>query len=479
MPPPRKNPGEKLDCSRRSITPFQSYVNSLITKKPEKIKMLLARALMNDDTLMDFNGQIHANECVFSYPDSNWYSVYLINSNGKKYWGDSGAQKFYFQMDFQTNAEGLPIDAFPVNGTLETPDELMVNGIEIKNCVLKENGKCGNPESKKKKKKSSAIEEEYASEEETSDAILQNLSTVGISGSSKQKMPRDYFENLGSKSLIIDWMIANMKPNEIFKCIQHGSLSADDVKTAQQILESKPSGSRPSGGGPSSTSEIQSVIKSFSPSEIHGMVKVITKEELISAVNRIKDPERKKISIVGLCKRAGIKKYTIETSAKTGKVKILEDGEQVDDINDVLNECANKEAYRLKKLIKIQSISRGVKQGNFSKEDLMNYQGGKVPLPYTLMASVKRHFPLIRKYTNENGLLYASIPSVREDDELFYFKVDDVLGNDLKKLDKKIQEGSVSFGKRKFSFGKRKFSFRKRNFSVKKLKNDLKIIKKF
>ena len=152
MPPSRKNPGEKLDCSRRSITPFQSYVNSLITKKPEKIKMLLARALMNDDTLMDFNGQIHANECVFSYPDSNWYSVYLINGNGKKYWGDSGAQKFYFQMDFQTNAEGLPIDAFPVNGTLETPDELMVNGIEIKNCVLKENGKCGNPESKKKKK---------------------------------------------------------------------------------------------------------------------------------------------------------------------------------------------------------------------------------------------------------------------------------------------------------------------------------------
>ena len=79
MPPVRKNPGDRMDCSKRSVNPFQTYVNHLITKKPEKIKLLLARALMNDDSLMDFNGQIHANECVFSYPYSNWYSVYLID----------------------------------------------------------------------------------------------------------------------------------------------------------------------------------------------------------------------------------------------------------------------------------------------------------------------------------------------------------------------------------------------------------------
>ena len=35
MPRPRKNPGDPMDCSRRSITPFQTYINHLITKKPE------------------------------------------------------------------------------------------------------------------------------------------------------------------------------------------------------------------------------------------------------------------------------------------------------------------------------------------------------------------------------------------------------------------------------------------------------------
>ena len=109
----------------------------------------------------------------------------------------------------------------------------------------------------------------------------------------------------------------------------------------------------------------------------------------------------------------------------------------------------------------------------------MNYQGGKKPLPYSLMESVKRYFPLIKKYENHDGLLYASIPSVREDGDLFYYKVDDVLGNDLKKLDDKIAAGTVSFGKRKFSFGKNLKSFKKIKSKLKTLKKDLNKIPKF
>ena len=469
MPPVRKNFNDPMDCSRRSANPFQTYINQLILKHPEKIKQLLARALMNDDSLMEFNGQVHANECVFSYPNSNWYSVYLINKNGEKYFGETGAQKFYFQLDFQLNKEGIPFDAFPINPTFQTPDELMINGSEIKNCIVKENGKCGNPESKKKKKK---LEEEDFEEEqgETSEAILASLSKVSGGPAGKQKMPRDYFENLGSKSLIIDWMITNMKPGEIFKCIQRGSLSAEDVKQAQTLLGSIPS--QPSEAGPSQ-SEINAVIQTFSPSQINGMISVVTKEELVSAVSRIKDPERKKKGIVSLCKRAGIKKYSLQTSTKTGKVKIVDDQDEVvDDINEVLNECAEKEAFRLKKILKIQSISQAVKQGKLSKEDLMNYRGGNKPLVYSMMASVKHHFPLIKNYENQNGMLYASIPSVREDDTLYYFKVDDVFGKDLRKLDNKIQSGEVSFGR--FSFG------RKRSTKITKLrilKRDLKKVK--
>lgn len=475
MPRVRQNPGEKLDCSKRSVTPFQIYVNHLITRKPEKIKALLARALMNDDSLMDFNGQINANECVFSYPDSNWYSVYLMKNNGEMYWGTTGARKFYFQMDFRLDGEGVPIDAFPINGTLETPDELMVNGSEMKNCVIKENGKCGNPESKKKKKKSGAVQEDYE-EQETPEQILQNVSQVSLVSGPKQKMPRDYFENLGSKSLIIDWMIANMKPNEIFKCIQSGSLSAEDLQQAESLLTTIPSSSSNQASGVSQA-EINSVINSFSPGEISNMVKVITREELVGAVSRIKDPERRKESIITLCKRAGLKKYSIRKNAKGKNIILDEDGEQVDDINEVLDECAKREAYRLKKMLKIKSISQDVKKGLLSRQDLIGYRGGIVRLPYTLMASVKRHFPLIRKYENQDGYLFASIPGGRDDDgTLFYYKVDDILGRDLKKLDKLMESGEVSFGKR-VSFGK-KTSKKSRIISLKQLLSDLKNIKK-
>jgi hypothetical protein len=439
MPPPRKNPGEPMDCSRRGTSPFQTYVNHLITKKPEKIKLMLARALYNDDYLMDFNGQVHANECVFSYPKSNWYSVYLINSQGKPYWGESGAVKYYFQMDFRLNPEKTQIiDASIVNGTTETPDELMVDGVEMKNCIVKENGSCGNPEPKKKKKKTGAVVEDD-SEDETSEAILQSLQGAGVNTKpTKTKMPREYFESLGSKALIIDWMIANMKPNEIFKCIQSSSLSAADIQQAQSILgQGSSSGAGPSSGA-SPSNEIASVVNSFPPEEVDSMIKSITKEQLIAAFNEIKDKEKKKRGILTLCKRAGVKGYSSRTTAN-GRITIIdENGEQVDDINEVLDECAEKEAIRLKKLLKITSISQDMKE--MSKEDLMNYQGGKVRIPYSLVKYVKFYFPLIKNYKDVDGDLFASIPSVREDDTLYYFKNDDVLGKDLRALDEKLKD---------------------------------------
>jgi hypothetical protein len=131
-------------------------------------------------------------------------------------------------------------------------------------------------------------------------------------------------------------------------------------------------------------------------------------------------------------------------------------------------------------MLKITSISQDIKQGKLSKEDIMNYGGGSIQIPYSMIASVKRNFPLIKNYENRGGLLYASIPSVREDDTLYYFKVDDILGKDLRKLDKKIQSGEVSFGKRtsKFSsFGKKRSIKTVKNKSLKSLKQDLRKVK--
>ena len=452
MPRQRKNPGEPLECSRRSVTPFQTYVNHLITKKPEKIKALLARALLNEGYLEDFNGQVHANECVFSYPDSNWYAVYLINrKTGESYFGEDGARKFYFQMDFKIDDDGVPVDATPVNGTLETPDELMVGGVEIKNCIVK-NGKCANPESKKKKKKTVSVEDyEEPEEGETPEEILESLQQQTGKTGTKQKMPRTYFESLRSKNLIIEWMIANMKPDEIMKCIQRGSLTAEEMQQAESILDSRPSGS--------DVEEIQALKESFSPAQINKMIKTVTKNQLVNAMKNITDANRRRKIIISTCNRAGVKKYSLQTNSKGKFVIVDQDGDTVDDINEVIETCAEKEAFRIRKLLKLKSISQDFKTGNNSKAQLIAY--GKKPLPYFLIASVKRHFPLIRKYTNNSGELYASIPGgVDEDGEIYYYKVADVTGNDLAKLDKLMQQGVFGVSREELiAYGKKVLPF--------------------
>ena len=461
MPPQRKNPGEKMDCSRRSVSLFQTYVNHLITKKPEKIKSLLARALMNDDFLMDFNGQVHANECVFTYPDSNWYSVYLVNQKGEQYWSTDGATKFYFKLDFDVDQNGIPHDARIIEATTTVPPELE----NVKNCVIKPNGKCGNPESKKKKKKV-VDDSDDESDENTPEEILAQVQQIQTgSASQKQKMPREFFEGLGSKSLIIDWMIANMKPADILKCIQKNSSSQSDISHAQSIIESQPS----------SSYSVNDVLQSYPPNQVSSMLKVVTKEELVKAVSGLTG-DRKKQGIVTLCRRAGVKGYTLKTNSKTGKVSIVdEEGDPVDSIDQVLDICAEREVYRLKKLLKISSIASDVKQGNFTKQQLMEWKGGNKRLPYSTAGAVKKYFPLIKDLENQNGDLYGRIPSVREDGVLYYYKLDDILGKDLKKLDDKISNGSVSFGRKrtktkKYSKKRSKKVTKKRSKKVTKVK---------
>jgi len=472
--PPRKDPDAKLDCSKRSVNPFQTYVNHLITKKPEKIKLLIARALMNDDYLMDFNGQVHANECVFSYPDSNWYSVYLLNNKGEQYFGEDGALKFYFQMEFQME-KGVPVDATIINGTSEVPDELMVNGKEKKNCMVKENGKCGNPEPKRKKKTTIKAEDyDSSDDEESSEKVLEKLKNVPVGN--KQKVPRDFFEGK-SKLLIIDWMIANMKPEDILKCIKR-NLSPQDVKEAESLLDTKPSdeGSSSSYLADLSKDQLVDVLSKHNDSDVNQMLKTVTKSELVGAVNRIKDRERKMVGIIGICKRAGVKDFSLEKSAKTGKHKIVDsDGDPVDSIDQVLDICAEKEAMRIKKILKLKSISSDVKKGIFTKDQVMNYRGGNVRLPFSMKDAVKTYFPLVKNLKNENGELFGQIPSEKDSDgDIIYFKYDDILGKDLKKLDDKIRKGKVLFGKKR-TFKKKVKTVKK---AVKKVVKKKKTIKR-
>jgi hypothetical protein len=83
------------------------------------------------------------------------------------------------------------------------------------------------------------------------------------------------------------------------------------------------------------------------------------------------------------------------------------------------------------------------------------------------MDFVKHHFPLIKKYKNQDGLLYGSIPSEINGTDISYYVVGDILGKDLRKLDNMVSGNGMSFGKRI-----------KKSIPLRRLKMDLRKIKK-
>jgi hypothetical protein len=79
-------------------------------------------------------------------------------------------------------------------------------------------------------------------------------------------------------------------------------------------------------------------------------------------------------------------------------------------------------------------------------QELINYGGGDVALPYSLMEKVRRNFPLIKKFSDENGELRGQIPSeLRESGRVKYYYVsDDIKGKDLLKLQALLSGGPSS-----------------------------------
>lgn len=137
--------------SRRALSWLRNFFKkgpqgTLILKDKNKIETLIARALYNNDQLHLFDDQPLASECVFAYPNSDWFGVYLVDSKGERYWDDSvGAVKFYFKLKISPDGT----DAAIIQDTFDLPDELKdANGNEIEQCVANRSF-CGDPESMK------------------------------------------------------------------------------------------------------------------------------------------------------------------------------------------------------------------------------------------------------------------------------------------------------------------------------------------
>ena len=403
MPPKKPNL-----CGSRNKVLFTKFIG----KTRLKINSLVARALSDDGDLAQFKDQVHASECAFSYPGSEWFSVFLLKPDGKKYYNqDSGeVEKLYFKLIL--NPEGD--DGSIGERTTTMPPELA----GIQNCIITASGACGNPpgyksrgdgasgsqsqsqsqsqsespaksakSAKSDKKKpttntgsSSSVPVALPSMEspESRQETLERVKTVSVGGIpgeagtgnlSKAKIERSYFENLGSKELIIDWMIKNMKHADIIGCIKRGSLSPAMVSQAEALGGGMASSAGPAGSsGDISAAEMQLVqqaMASMTTGDVKKTFKEISKNELVGFINSISDPIKKAQKIVQLCNYAGFPNFTIkQVPGRAGKqiVKIM-DGEaelQPEEFNDVINECSEKEATRVSLILRKKAAAKTV-----------------------------------------------------------------------------------------------------------------------
>ena len=93
MPP--KKPAVRSDkikgntsCTGRDITPLQNYVLNTAEGRG-----YLANLLEQDGYLDEYRLQPVLNECEFSFPHSDWFAVYILDSDGKYYY-DKGKALF-------------------------------------------------------------------------------------------------------------------------------------------------------------------------------------------------------------------------------------------------------------------------------------------------------------------------------------------------------------------------------------------------
>lgn len=264
-------PGEQIipvnECSSRSTRRLDS----------KNIHGLLAKALAGvsedfDADITFFDEFEYANECTFSYNNTNWYGIFLYDSiTGKPGWAradESGkiverAHKLWFEVDFNDPNEPRIKEE---TATTKMPEFLK----KVKQCKL-DGGKCvvGQLDDVRKyftgkgkkptETRPSPVKGKGPELVPLPTEIMEKLNLADVpsamesAGSTGGKtVTREYLESL-SNDVLIDWMINNMQPQEILGCLgkSTGLTPTETKKVLEQIKEP----SAPSSAGPS-TSEV-------------------------------------------------------------------------------------------------------------------------------------------------------------------------------------------------------------------------------
>jgi len=323
---------KKTPCSQKNTT-------RLSIARVASVQLLRA-ALQNTQTpdgisyYSFFKDLDWANECVFSYSNSDWVGIYLKDQSGNNYWvknneGEIKYEKLYFQINIDSNGEPEI-----VNFSNKLPPELE----NVQQCVV-ENGKC----------------REYLP---TKNKVVPTVPTVPTTVPTvpmvpmvpkvvkqvkeNKKITREEFEQMGSKEVIINWMLENMDPVDILSCLQGSNLSGDDIKSSNNIV---------SIASTSGSSNVNNLVKEMDDLDISTIIKEVSFQDLIDQINEISNLENKYSRIIEICSSSGVieeDNFGIRKSKKYGIQLTVDDQVQTeDDISKLIDKCAREEAKRL------------------------------------------------------------------------------------------------------------------------------------
>ena len=349
-PKPGKWKGTK-SCGWRDVTALQDYaVNG------ELPRGFLANILYESEYLDNYKLVPNLNECELSFPDSDWFGVYVTDESGNgKYWFDGNGNRIPYVYYFKVTSgpDGPEIDQD--SHSFKMPPELA----GVRPCAINASGKCGPPPKitppKEPKEAKASPPPKTPKTPKTpkapaaegisiipSDVITAAVEALQLGPAEVEetitgKISRSDVEKMDRKE-IFGWIQKHMRPEDVLACARSGALSKQDLD-ALNVLE----GDISTGVDPEISAAMEAA-NSLPPKVVHQMIKKISKESLMEEINAISDIQSKANAVVELCRRNNLNYETISTARG---IRIQTPESLSISINEALGECADAEALRL------------------------------------------------------------------------------------------------------------------------------------
>ncbi len=412
MPPVENKLKEYESCEGRNATAFnllytmKNGVPVLNTDEDSILAFVINKANRLGWLLEKDASSI--SECVLSYPNSKWYSLYVIEdiNLANEIWMVNSGKIYQHRLFFQI---GLDAD-----GTYKVVDLRATMPAELygKQPCQVINGQCVSPTANpaavvaqasaavaapKVPRSRAAKTYDPGASSSTAPAIQlqaeieQRLNQLNISGQgnreSREQFSRDYFENMNNKMTIIEWMVDHMATPDIVSCIKNKNTNAADVRAAEAVAASVPSrvnpyqADRTSVAGPSGSipqvdqvaARAVQIADSMSEEDLDRTLQQLSAEEIYDDIKqKHKDTFSQLTAIKNLCGTTKPLEVAQETN-KLGKTVIrlykiinkvdnngnVQTTKRIIDPEEALEECARIKAFEIKRRIRQQAAIMG------------------------------------------------------------------------------------------------------------------------